>query len=277
MSPRVRTPPIAEHEIAEANADAAATSNPTSRTMAILTAFADQSEWGVRQLAAYTSLPRSSVHRILVELAEGGYLRPQAEGSYRVTPALLRFALDLAGNFRVPRIAEPHLEAARDACGETAVLVMYDRGRRQITGVAAAESIQPVRYAWEATRAFMDLHLGASGKGVLAFLPDEERDEILNNLPADLPRSTKATLLKELSTIGRRGWAQSSGERAVGADGICAPVFGTAGVVIGGVLIAWPHGRRNQQQIAEIGMLAQQTARTISSEVGCPPGALPAL
>jgi DNA-binding IclR family transcriptional regulator len=247
--------------------------------MVILAAFAEHSEWGVRQLAAHTELPRSSVHRILQELADEGFLAVQDEGAYRVTPALLRFALDLAENFRVPRIAEPHLEAARDECGETTVLLMYDRGRRQVTGVAAAESLHAVRYTWQSTQPFSDLHLGASGKGVMAFLPEIERNRILAALPdpvSENPRLTKAMLTKELALIRKRGWAQSSGERVYGADGVSAPVFGTAGTVIGTVLIARPQGNRGPADAVTLGELAMRTARAISESIGCPTSALPA-
>jgi IclR family transcriptional regulator, acetate operon repressor len=248
-------------------------SNPTSRVMLILGAFATQSEWGVRELAARTSLPRSSVHRILLELADAGFLRAQAQGSYRVTPVLLRFSLDLAENFRVPRVAEPHLESARDECGETVILLMYDRGRRQVAGVAAAESINPVRFAWEATRTFTDVHVGASGKGILAFLPETEQERIIDELATTETAFTLAPrrrLIRELAQIRARGWAESVGERVPGAEGACAPVFGSSGQVIGGVLIAWPQGRGVDSGAPRLGALAARTARSISRDIGCP-------
>src|SRR5690606_36667946 len=130
---------------------------------------------------------------------------------------------------------------AREACGETTILVLYDRARRQVAGVAAAEPIKPVRYATDAARAFTDLHRTARGKGMLAFMPEAEQEEILADLPDPVGgpgSSSKADLREQLAKIARRGWApSSSNETGSGAEGVCAPVVGGSGDIIGGVLI----------------------------------------
>jgi len=42
--------------------------SPMGRWVEVLNAFLRQDDWGVRDLAAATSLPRSAVHRILHEM-----------------------------------------------------------------------------------------------------------------------------------------------------------------------------------------------------------------
>jgi DNA-binding IclR family transcriptional regulator len=256
--------------------DDAENRRPTARTVAVLEAFTLQTRWGVRELAAKLDMPRSSVHRVLRELAETGLLASDADGSYGVTPSLLRLALDLADNFRVPRIALAHLERARDIGGETTIMFLYDRRRGQATAVAAAESSKPVRYSQEGLTGFTDLHVGSSGKGILAFLSAEEQNLILERLPDPLPgmHMTKQELLADLAATRERGWAQSASERVPGARGVAAPVYGSRGYIIGAVLIAWPDSPVGSDGATTLGPLSRVTALAISRDVGCPPDQL---
>ena len=64
--------------------------------------------------------------------------------------------------------------------------------RRQFSAVDAVETSHPIRYLWESLRDWSDLHLGSSGKGILAFLPPDEQAAILDRLPDPIPGRTAA-------------------------------------------------------------------------------------
>jgi hypothetical protein len=70
--------------------------------------------------------------------------------------------------------------------------------------VDAVESAQTVRYIWQSLREWSDLHLGSSGKGTLAFLPEQEQDAVLAALPDPI---------SGLKPIPKRGSVSSSGRR----------------------------------------------------------------
>lgn len=243
-----------------------------ARWLRVLEAFAEQGEWGIRDLAAATDLPRSSVLRLVHEMSRLGILTPAAlPGRSRVGPALAQLAVRLLDNVDVVRVARPALDGLRDETGETAILALYDRTRRQFRAVLAAESAHPIRYIWDALRDWSDVHLGASGKGILAFLPEEEREAILGALadPVPGPRGVSiAELRQELETARREGWVISHGDRVAGAVGVSAPIRDAGGRVIGDVLLGWPDNRTDPSRELVAARAAARAAARISAALG---------
>src|SRR5262245_25340937 len=89
------------------------------RWLTVLEAYARRPEWGIRDLAAATGLPRSTVHRIVREMTGLGLLSPAGtSGRAEVGPTLMRLAVGLTGRVDVLRVAGPVLDALRDATGE---------------------------------------------------------------------------------------------------------------------------------------------------------------
>jgi DNA-binding IclR family transcriptional regulator len=245
-----------------------------ARWLTVLEAYTRRPEWGVRDLAAATGLPRSSVHRIVREMTGLGLLTPAGtSGRAEVGPTLMRLAVGLTEHVDVLRVAGPVLDALRDATGETAILTVYDRTRRMFRAVTAAESSHPIRYIWEALQEWSELYAGASGKGILAFLPDAERRRILEALPDPLPPpagAPKAILIAALERAARDGYVISHGERFAGAVGVAAPVRDATGRVVGSVLLGWPDNRTDAAKEGTAAKAAVESAAAISSALGYP-------
>ncbi|CAN5602066.1 IclR family transcriptional regulator [soil metagenome] len=249
--------------------------SPMARWLTVLEAFTEQAEWGIRDLASATGLSRSSVHRIVSEMGELGLLAPAATtGRSEVGPTLLRLAVGLTEGADVLRAAAPILDDLRDATGETAILTLYDPGRRQFRAVTASESAHPIRYIWGSLRDWSDVHLGASGKGILAFLPESEQERVLAHLPepaAGARRVTGAQLRQELRAAARDGWVISHGERFAGAVGVAAPIRDAAGRVIGDVLLGWPDNRTDAAKELAAARAAMRAAERLSAALGYSP------
>lgn len=245
-----------------------------TRWVCVLEAFARQGEWGVRDLARSTEIPRSATHRILHEMAALGLLSPADEpGRFRVGPDLARIGILVAEHLDIRRVGRPILERASAQIGETVVLALYDPVRRQFSAVDAVETSHPIRYIWESLRDWGDLHLGSSGKGILAFLPDDERDAILARLPDPVPGRTpvtKARLRRELDVARRRGYVVSHGERFEGAVGVSAPVRDGAGRIVGDLIATWPDNRTSADKEAAVGEIVQGAADQLSARLGWP-------
>src|SRR5688572_19912377 len=161
---------------------------PMARWVRVLEAFAEQGEWGVRDLARSSGIPRSATHRILHDMAGLGLLANTDEpGRFRVSPDLARIGSGVAEHLEVQRVARPILETTAAAVGETIVLAVYDPQRRRFSAVDAVETHHPIRYIWESLRDWSELHLGSSGKGILAFLPEAEQNAIIDRLPDPIP------------------------------------------------------------------------------------------
>lgn len=248
------------------------------RWVEVLNAFLRRDEWGVRELALETDLPRSAVHRILHEMARQDLLTAVAGGHFRVGPLLMRTALILADRLDVTRVARPVLERVAAATGETAILCLYAPNRRQFWAVDAAESAHPIRYSWESLRDWNDLHLGSSGKGILAFLPPDEQGDILTRLPDPIPGvrpMPKGVLRQELAEARERGFVVGVGERFSGAVGASAPIRDATGRVVGDIVISWPDNRTSEAREEALGLAARDAALEISRGLGWAQGPSP--
>lgn len=243
-----------------------------SRWVRVLEAFAEEGEWGVRELARSTDIPRSAAHRILHDMAALGLLAPADEpGRFRVGADLARIGLLVAEHLDIRRVGRPILERASTAISETVVLAVYDPIRRQFSAVDAVETSHPIRYIWESLRDWSDLHLGSSGKGILAFLPPEEQAAIVDRLPDPIPGRTpltKAHLRIELDAALRRGYVVSHGERFEGAVGVAAPVRDAHARVIGDLIATWPDNRTSDTKERNAGTIVRSAADDLSRRLG---------
>lgn len=243
-----------------------------ARWMRVLEAFASQGEWGIRDLAAQTGLPRSTILRIVHEMTRLGLLTPaSAPGRTTVGAALTRLAVRITDVVDVVRVARPALDELRDETGETAILALYDRTRRQFRAVTASEAPHPIRYIWESLTAWSELYLGASGRGILAFLPSDEQERILASLPDPVPGARPiplAELRRELAEARARGWVISRGERVSGAVGVSAPIYDAGGRIIGEVLTGWPDNRTDAAKEALVAHATVRAAAHISGALG---------
>jgi DNA-binding IclR family transcriptional regulator len=244
-----------------------ATAKQTSmdRWVAVLDQFTTAGDWGVRDLAARIGVPPSATHRILHDMVRTGLLAPgQIRGRFRIGSELARLSILIGERIDVRRSARPILEEAVDAIGETVILTSYSPRRRAFWAVDAVESRQTIRYIWEPLRAWNDLLRGASGKGILAFLPDDERDTVIAALPPDQRPAISASL----ETIRGQGFAISHGERFEGAVGVSAPIRDATGRVIGGLVAGWPDNRTSPEKEARSARVLVEAAARISRDLG---------
>jgi DNA-binding IclR family transcriptional regulator len=243
-----------------------------ARWLAVMEAFLERDAWGVRELATHTGLPRSSIHRVLHEMTRRELLiDADGRGQFQVGPGLARLSVLLAERLDVRRVARPVMQSAAAELGETVILALYSAVRRQFWAVDAVESAHPISYIWGSLRAWSDLHLGSSGKGILAFLPDAEREMILGALPDPVPglRPLSVDQLRtELADARRRGYVLSRGERFPGAIGVSAPIRDAAGRVMGDLIISWPDNRTDPDKEAAAASVVVRSADAVSAALG---------
>ncbi|MFN8517935.1 MAG: IclR family transcriptional regulator [Chloroflexota bacterium] len=246
--------------------------SPMARWLRVLDAFGDRDEWGIRDLATHAGMPRSAVHRIVHGMAELGMLAPAAtDGRYRVGPATTRLAVVLAERVDVRSVARPVMEVAARELDETLVLALHAPDRGRFWAVDAVESSHPIRYIWAPLRQWSELHTGASGKGILAFLPPEDREAVLRALPDPVPGHppiSLAALRAELDRARARGHVVSHGERFPGAVGVSAPIRDATGRVIGDLVFGWPDNRTSAAKERRAVDIVVRAADDVSTALG---------
>lgn len=220
-----------------------------------------------QEVAGRTGLPLPTVYRLVRALSEHGFL--EREGSrYRLGLALLHLGTRVAEGMELRRQVMPHLEWLNERTGENAELhIRRGEARVPIELVRSLHNLRP----FVEIGAPLPLHLGASGKALLAWLP-EERSEALavasaarfdTGRPFDPER-----LQEELREVRRRGWASSDGERSPGVAALAAPVFGVGGGVAGAVLVSAPSVRLSAKRCRELAPLVVEAAARASADLG---------
>lgn len=229
----------------------------------------DGGPWGPREIARGVGMNASTVQRLLGLLEDERLVRREEGGRYELGVEFLRLAWSVSGRRSLRELALLHMRELVEQSGETAILGLYDPARRQTCIVAVIESSEPVRYVFELYE-WRDLHAGASGRAVLAFLPEPERRAVLEG---PLERVTERTVTdpneldKILAEVRERGYALSVEERRAGGVGIAAPVFGADRRVIADVGLAIPTQRFDPPDEARLAELVVRAAERITETV----------
>ena len=230
------------------------------------------------EIASRTGLPKGTAFRILSSLSYGDrVLKDPLTNRYVLGPGtwrLAQVASDALGS--VALIAGPELTALWQATAETVTLNMR-LGLERVC-IAELRSPQPLLHT-AGVGSRIPLHVGASGKVILAFTEAKERDRILDCLSYEpitsATISRREQLVEELTLVRRRGWAMSMGERIPGAAGVSVPVRGAAGLVLSLSLLG-PAERLTADRRSDITKLLLETAQSIEARekaaaVGAPP------
>lgn len=240
------------------------------RTLDILLAFLREGrEIGISELSRAVRLPKATVHRLVTVLVSRGFLaRDPASARYRIGLTPFRLGTLFLSQTHISQVALPVIHELARQTGETVNLnVVIDRHRVCIEKV---ESSHDIRHAVELGRP-MPLHAGASGKVLLAFLPEEEIRAVID---AGMGRLTGRTIVeparlwRSLAEIRRRGYAVTSDERVEGASAVSAPVRDGTGRVVAGLTISGPTYRFTPERVRRFTALVLDGGRRISAALG---------
>ncbi|MBS1676361.1 MAG: IclR family transcriptional regulator [Actinobacteria bacterium] len=183
-------------------------------------------------VSAAAGLSKPTAHRILSSLkATGMVMQDPLSGEYALGPTCYSLMTAIvSGDAGMLLGAGRRLEQLRDETGET-ITVHVRAGRSRIC-IQEYPSSQPIRYT-EGVGSTVGIHVGSAGKVLLAFMPEAEREKILEQIRLTPLTSTTITdldvLREELAETLQNGYAISRGERAEGAMGISAPILDSTG------------------------------------------------
>lgn len=178
------------------------------------------------ELARRLDIPVSSCFGLLRTIENRGYLYSlKPRGGVYPTKRLLQIARSIAAHDPVAERVAPILTELRDATGETAVLAK--RSGARVLYLDVVESDNRIRYTAEPGE-IREMHSNSIGKVLLAFMPDDERDKLIDELtytrltPATL--TTRRELEADLAKIRERGWSQNFGESVSDVWALAVPV-----------------------------------------------------
>ena len=241
------------------------------RAIDILDVYGQQGgEIGVTEVARRLRMNKSTVTRVMSTLQTGGYLAQDRESrKYRLGGKILALSAIMLSTMEVRGIAAPYIRELSKRINET-VDIYITEGEHRVC-IDRIESTHDVRTSFRiGNRA--TLYAGAPGKVLLAFLPDEKREEVIQHLTLKkLAANTitdKHKLRKELDKIRKLGVSISLGEILDMFTGISVPIRDHTGEVVAAIGVSGLSVRFTPETIKEYLSLAKQTAKGISKELG---------
>lgn len=192
----------------------------------------------LNDLAGRLGMGKSSVHILLATLGDVGFVEQTTEATYRLGLALFEVGTAALQQYGLGARLSPPLEALAEKTREAVTLGVLQQN--EVLLVQRFESAHMLRASIKVgTR--MPIHSSASGRVLLAFLPDRERQARLASagITASAVRKTNG----RMQEIRDAGYETQRDEWSVGISSIAVPVFGATGAPVAALSVSTPTTR----------------------------------
>lgn len=242
------------------------------KALDILCGFSmSEPELGISELSARLHMYKGTIYKTLKTLEKRGFvLKNMHNQKYRLGFKLFELGNVALCGSELRNVALPIMRELNLLTNETVTLNVVDNNQRVC--LEKIESTQVIRSFDQSIGGRNPLYLGAAGKVLLAFLPQEEIGIIIAGI-----KDGKAVLIKELNTAQLRkqleqirvqGYAHCSSERSVGSTAVSAPIRDYTGEVVAGISLSGPESRFTEQYLPEFVKLVISASDQISSRIG---------
>lgn len=199
-------------------------SRSVSIAVAVLECFLSSEELGASEVARRIGVAKSTAHRALGALAEGGLLDRVPSGRYRLGLRLYDYGQLAIDRLLLRELALPILAGLRDQISETVQLGIP--AGHEVLYVDRLEGTHGLRFHSDSYRRVL-AHSSSSGKVIAAFNPAAHEAVVRHGLV----RQTRHTVVHpakfeaQLDLVRRQGFIMSTEETEVGLSSVAAPVF----------------------------------------------------
>jgi IclR family pca regulon transcriptional regulator len=221
-----------------------------ARGLAVIRAFsAERPSMTLSEVAAGTGLTRAGARRILLTLAQLGYVTVEGR-QFRLSARILDLGFAYLSSMPFWDLAEPIMEALVDEVHESCSASVLD----------GTDIVYVLRIP---THKIMTISLGpgsrlpawctSMGRVLLSGLDDAEVDAVLrrSKLEARTPRTVtdRAELRRLIAEVRTRGWALVNQELEEGLVSISAPIRERSGRILAAMNVSGQANRTSPQQM----------------------------
>jgi|WetSurMetagenome_2_1015567.scaffolds.fasta_scaffold03802_6 DNA-binding IclR family transcriptional regulator len=241
------------------------------RVTKILKSFSDAThELGVTELSQKLDMAKSVIHGDLSILVQERLLEKNDQtGKYYLGSEVFRLGNAVYKQVNLRNSAYPVMERLSKITEETVILGAWVDSRPYC--IERIKSSQPLNLSVD-IGTWYPLHAGTIGKTLLAFLPEEEKDIMIEQI--EFNQYTKNTitdkmkLKSKLQEICNNGYEVSIGERLEDVISLGAPIRNSNSKVIAVLCIGGPQNRFNEKELSNNVKLVIEAAKEISVKLG---------
>lgn len=214
------------------------------------------------EVSSRAGVNRSAAYRAVRALMRYSLVARDDHGGYVNGSGLVALAGSVIRRVNVRDLAADAMERLNASTGETVSLYVRDRLHRVC--VAVIEGHEPMRWVVEVGDR-QPLHVGVTGKAILAFLPQSEIDEALDW--AEQEGADRGRIEVGLERVRVRGYLADVGDRMPGVAGLSVPIFNSSGIVAA-LTISGPDSRFTKEFAEESADVVLQECAAISAALG---------
>ncbi len=241
------------------------------RALQILELLAEHPEgMTTTQITEILEFPRNSVFRITSTLQDHDYLsRDEKTKAFQLTQKLLTIGYSALSEQSLVEKSIGVMRNLRDRFRETVPLGIL-HGEMGLV-IEEVPGTHPFRFVLEPGKTF-NLHTSAPGKAILAYLPVEQREELIQQI--DFKKFNERTIIDGdsyrlvLEEVRDLGYSIDNAEETEGMHCLGAPIFNRHGIPIAAIWLTGPTNRIFEDDFDLIGMEVRRHADLISKSLG---------
>jgi DNA-binding IclR family transcriptional regulator len=244
--------------------------NASEKTLIVLEAALSRPRF--TDVVEATGLAKATTHRILMTLADRGFITIGADGGYLPGPKILSLAGRALQRIDISAIAQPFVDALVDKVHCTVHVGVVNGD--EIVYVIRSDSDKPYQMPSRVGHA-IPMHSSGIGKVVLSGYSDEAIERFVAR--AGLPYRTQHTittieaLRAEIETVRRLGYALDREENVPGVACVAAPIRDHTGTIKAGLSISTLTLEHTLEQVEDMAAVAIEAADAISVALGSRP------
>jgi IclR family transcriptional regulator, KDG regulon repressor len=240
------------------------------RALDILLCFThEEPTRSLTQIAESVQMSKTTVHRLLTTLENKRFItRDKVTSLYRLGFRFIEMASLVLQDVELHRWAFPYLQRLSEEFGETIDLSILDGSH--VIYLEVIESPQRVKLA-AAVGQRLPAAFTASGKALIAYLPEEQAKKIISDNIAEFTHHASNSvqdLLADLKATAERGYAIAEQEYEDAINAVAAPIFDADRHPIASIAIVGPSFRLTKDRLPALGESICKMTRVISNEVG---------
>ncbi len=237
----------------------------------LVDAVAKAKSIGLRELAAESGFPPSTVHRLLGILTDCHFLSQDAESKkYRLSLKFLELGVVVREDLDVIATARPHMSDLMKATSETVNLAFFDDA--EVVYVDQVSNSNSLLRMFTRVGSRAPLHCTGVGKARLATMSDQLVAKYWKSV--EKKRHTVNTIMdeeslkREMQVIRQFGYAVDNEEMEIGVRCVACLIRQHRAGIVGAVSISGPSSRLTRDKVTSLGELVLETAGRITSDLG---------
>jgi DNA-binding IclR family transcriptional regulator len=241
------------------------------RAIQILNCFSFyQKEHTMKDLAKMTNLSKSTVFRLLQTLEKNKFIfRDPSSNKYSLGMKLFELGGIIFSTLSLRKAASRFLDQLETKVNHIVLLGILEEG--ELVYIDRREGNDPFTFTSEIGKR-RPPHFGMLGKTLMAFLSEDEIDDLLKRYPLQKYASRSITNPKKFKTslkeIRGKGYICEYNEAWEGVIGIAAPIRNYLGKVVAAVGTALTALNARSQEVKQTTHLITETAQRISEAMG---------